>query len=25
MQTRLTDLAAFADQIDVFLGDGTAA
>jgi len=25
MQTRLTDLAAFADQIDVFLGDGTSA
>ena len=25
MQTRLQDLAAFADQIDVFLGDGTAA
>ncbi|HEY8807406.1 MAG TPA: HepT-like ribonuclease domain-containing protein [Candidatus Limnocylindria bacterium] len=25
MQTRLDDLAAFADQIDVFLGDGTAS
>ena len=25
MQTRLVDLAAFADQIDVFLGDGTSA
>jgi hypothetical protein len=25
MQTRLGDLAAFADQIDVFLGDGTAS
>ena len=25
MQTRLTDLAAFADQIDVFLGDGTVS
>ena len=25
MQTRLDDLAAFADQIDVYLGDGTAA
>ena len=25
MQTRLPDLAAFADQIDVFLGDGTAS
>jgi uncharacterized protein YutE (UPF0331/DUF86 family) len=25
MQTRLTDLAAFADQIDVYLGDGTVS
>ncbi|HEY8829309.1 MAG TPA: HepT-like ribonuclease domain-containing protein [Candidatus Limnocylindria bacterium] len=25
MQTRLDDLAAFADQIDVFLGDGTVS
>src|SRR5205807_1770758 len=25
MQTRLADLAAFADQIDVFLGDGTVS
>ena len=25
MQTRLTDLAAFADQVDSFLGDGTAS
>lgn len=25
MQTRLSDLAAFADQIDVFLGDGTVS
>jgi len=25
MQTRLDDLAAFADQIDLFLGDGTAS